>query len=97
MTLQVALRDGFRDDTVTIKVDGKEVYRKSGVSTDLTISFADSVEVSVAGATARLEVSVAGGQSRSEEVRVAETPFVAVQVLDGTMEFRKSKEPIPML
>ena len=97
MTLHVALRDGFHNDTVTIKVNGKEVYRKSGITTDLTISFADSVEVPVEGATARLEVTVEGGQRKSEEVRVAETPFIAVWILDGTMEFRKSKEQIPML
>lgn len=97
MTLHVALRDGFRDDAVTIKVNGKEVYRKSGVTTDLTISFADSVEVPVEGGTAKLEVAVDGGQTRSEEVRVAETPFVAVRIFGGTMEFRKSKEQIPML
>ena len=75
MTLHVALRDGFHNDTVTIKVNGKEVYRKSGITTDLTISFADSVEVPVEGATARLEVTVEGGQRKSEEVRVAETSF----------------------
>jgi hypothetical protein len=97
MTLHVALRDGFRNDTVTIKVNGKEVYRRSGVTTDLTISYADSVEVLVEGTTVRLEVAVDGGQTGSEEVRVAETPFVAVRILEGTMEFQKSKEQIPML
>ena len=40
MRLSVKLRDGFSNDTVTIKVNEKEVYRKSGVGTDLTISFA---------------------------------------------------------
>jgi hypothetical protein len=97
MTLHVALRDGFRNDTVTIVVNGKEVYRKSGVTTDLTISFADSIEVPVEGATARLEVAVKGGQKKSDEIKLAETPFVAVWILAGEMEFRKSNEAIPML
>jgi hypothetical protein len=97
MTLHVALRDGFRNDTVTIMVNGKEVYRKSGVTTDLTISFADSVEVPVEGPTARLEVAVEGGQNGSDEIRLAETPFVAVRILGGNLEFQTSKDPIPML
>lgn len=97
MMLHVALRDGFRTDTVTIRVNGKEVYRRSGVTTDLTISFADSVEVPVEGATARVEVAVEGGHRGSEEICIAETPFVAVQIVEGKMEFRKSKEQIPML
>lgn len=97
MTLQVSLRDGFRDATVTITVNGKDVYRKSGVTTDLTISFADSVDVPVDSSTASLEVAVEGGSRRREEVHVAETPFVAIRILDGNMEFWKSKEPIPML
>ena len=97
MVLHVALRDGFHNDTVTIRVNGKEVYRKSGVTTDLTISFADSVEVPIDGGTARLDVAVDGGQARSEEITVAETPFVAVRIVGARMEFRKSKEQIPML
>jgi len=97
MTLHVALRDGFRNDTVTIKVNGREVYRRSGVTTNLTISYADAVDVPVEGSRATVEVAVDGGQTGSEEVRVVETPFVDVRILEGTMEFLKSKEPIPML
>jgi len=97
MTLHISLRDGFQNDAVTIRVNGKDVYRKSGVTTDLTISFADSVEVPVETGTARVEVAVQGGQHGSAEVRVADTPFVAVQILNGTMEFRTSREQMPML
>ena len=97
MTLHVALRDGFRNETVSITVNGKEVYRKAGVTTDLTISFADSVEIPVEGSTARVEVAVVGGPTGSEEVRLAETPFVAVWIVEGMMKFQKSKEPLPML
>jgi hypothetical protein len=97
MTLHVALRDGFQNDTVTIKVNGREAYRRSGVTTNLTISYADAVDVPVEGSRATVEVAVDGGQTGSEEVRVVETPFVDVRILEGTMEFLKSKEPIPML
>lgn len=97
MRLFVKLRDGFSNDTVTIRVNGKEVYRKSEVSTDLTISFADAVEVPVEESIVNLEVAVEGGQVETKEVRVQETPFVDVWIIEGKMELRESKEEVPML
>lgn len=97
MRLHIKLRDGFSDDTVSIKVNGKEVYRKSGVSTDLSISFADGVEVPVEESVIKLEVAVEGGQSEEKEIRVRETPFVDVWFIEGQMELRASEDEVPML
>jgi hypothetical protein len=97
MRLFVKLRDGFSNDTVSIKVNGKEVYRKSAVSTDLTISFADAVDVPVEESVIKLEVAVEGGQMEQKEIRVQETPFVDVWIIEGKMELRESKEEVPML
>jgi hypothetical protein len=58
MQLSVKLRDGFKNDTVTITVNGKEVYRESGVTTNLTISFADAVEIPVQEPIVRLGVAI---------------------------------------
>ncbi|WP_293331842.1 hypothetical protein [Microcoleus sp. CAWBG58] len=95
--LTVKLRDGFSNDTVTIRVNGKEVYQKSGVTTDLTISFADRVEVPVEESTIQLEVAVQGGLRNTEEIRVQETAFVDVWIVEGKMDFRSSKQELPML
>ncbi len=97
MTLHVSLRDGFQNATVTITVNGSDAYRKSNVTTNLTISHADSIDVPVDGPTARLEVAVDGGPRRTEDIPVAETPYVNVRITDGAMEFLRSSEPIPML
>lgn len=97
MQLHIKLRDGFSDDTVYIKVNGKEVYRKSGVRTDLSISFADAVEVSVDESVVKLEVAVEGGQREEKEIRVRETPFIDVWFIEGKMELRESKDEVPML
>lgn len=95
--LTVQLRDGFSNDTVTVRVNGKEVYQKSGVTTDLTISFADRVEVPVEESTVQLEVAVQGGLRKTEEIRVQETAFVDVWIVEGKMELRSSKQELPML
>ncbi|MEG4348460.1 hypothetical protein QUA74_01790 [Microcoleus sp. LAD1_D3] len=97
MRLSVKLRDGFSNNTVTVEVNEKEVYRKSGVSTDLTISFADAVEISVEESIVKLKVAVEGGETETKEVRVQETPFVDVWIVGGKMELRASKEEMPML
>jgi len=97
MRLFVKLRSGFRNNTVTVEVNEKEVYRKSGVTTDLTISFADEVEVPVEESTVKLKVGVEGGQTQTKEIRVQETPFVDVWIVGGKMELQASKEEMPML
>ena len=97
MRLFVKLRDGFRNDTVTISVNRKQVFRKSGVTTDLTISFADAVEIPVAEPLVQLRVAIEGSHMESKEIQVPETPFVDVWVIEGKMELRESKEEVPML
>lgn len=97
MQLFVKLRDGFNNDTVTIRVNGKEVYRKSGVKTDLTISFADAVEVSVDTSPVELEVAVEDGPMKTKQIQVHTTPFVNVWISEGEMELRASAEDVPML
>jgi len=97
MSLSIKLRDGFSDDTVTIKVNGEEVYRKSGVSTDLAISFADALEAPAEQSIVQLEVAVEGGPTQTKEVRVRETPFVDVWFVEGEIELRASKDEVPML
>ena len=97
MHLTVKLREGFNNDSVTIRLNGKEVYRKSGISTDLTISFADTVNIDVAAASITLQVSVASGLTQTVNVHVAQTPFIEVWIIDGKMELRKAKSETPML
>jgi len=97
MTLHVKLRDGLSNDTVTITVNGKAVYRQSGVSTDLTISLADAVDVPVEDPVVKLEVAIEGAQKEEKEIHVQETPFVDVWVIEGQMELRESKDEVPML
>ena len=97
MLLSIKLRDGFNNNTVTIKVDGQEVYHKAGVNTDLTISFADAVEVPVEVPVIKLEVALESGQAKTKKIRLRETPFVDVWIIDGKMELRESKEEVPML
>ncbi len=97
MQLSVKLRDGFRNSGVSIRVDDVEVYRKSAVSTDLTISFADKVDLQVQRARVSLAVAVDGGPSGSVEVSPGETPFVDVAIIEGVLSLRATKTETPIL
>ncbi|MBI5473919.1 MAG: hypothetical protein HY961_16395 [Ignavibacteriae bacterium] len=97
MQLSVKLRDGFSNDSVTIYVDGTEVYRKSGVTTDLSTSTADVFELTITDTIVKFEVSVAGGPPKAKYIRIRETPFVEVLMIGGDVEIRASREEIPML
>jgi hypothetical protein len=97
MMLHGVLLDGFKDDDVTIAVGGRVVYRKSGVTTNLAISHADSFHADTAGPRVTVNVEVAGGPNGALDVDVARTPFVAVKVQAGRVTFQQAAEPFPML
>ena len=48
MTLRVRLGEGFQNNTVSVLVDGTQVFQRSGVSTDWTIARADAVDIKTA-------------------------------------------------
>jgi hypothetical protein len=96
-TLHIALQDGFTNDTVAISLDGREVYRKDGVKTDLRISRADAIDVETAGGNVTVEVR-AKSQSGSISLDPNRTPFLAASLdADGRPLFRTSPEPFGYL
>jgi len=97
MQLSVKFRDGFKNDSVVLRANDEVVYHQSNVSTDLSISFADQVNIPVEGGNVRLALSVNGKQPVIQEVDVKKTPFVEIWLVDGKAEFRLSSQEIPML
>ena len=96
--LRVRLGEGFQNSTVSVRINGEEVFHKSGVSTDWTISRADALEVKTdATATVQLEVSVEGGPSVVQAIEPARTPFVEVRLVNDGLEFDALDEEPPML
>lgn len=96
-TLHIALQDGFAGDPVAIRLDGREVYRKADVRTDLRISRADGVDVEVPAAGATIEVE-ARGRTTTAQVLPTRTPYLAVNLeADGRPDLRASAEPFAYL
>lgn len=91
--MHIALHDGFTGQTVAIAVDGREVYRRAGVRTDLTISRADAFDTTTAGPEADVEVTIEpGGQRAKIHLEVNATPYLAVDIKGGSIHFRPSRE-----
>ena len=97
MTLRVRLGEGFQNNTVSVRVDGKEVFSKSGVSTDWTISRADAVDVNTGAASVQLEVAVEGGPRVTRTIEPAQTPFVEVRLVNDDLQLLPMGEEPPML
>jgi hypothetical protein len=97
VALHIALQDGFAGEPVVIRLDGREVYRKDAVRTDLRISRADAVDLDAHAGQATVEVE-ARGQAASASVDAARTPYLSVN-LDGSgrPQVRTSTEPFAYL
>lgn len=97
MSLRVRLGEGFQNNTVSVRVDGDQVFHKAGVSTDWTISRADSVEVKTAGANVQLEVTVENGPRAVQDIAPGQTPFVEVRLVSGELQLLPMDGEPPML
>ena len=93
-TLRVDLQEGFRDDTVIVRVDGSEAARKTGVTTRPSAGVAESFEVQTAKDEASIEIEVpTRKQSASAELRVSQHPYLGVFFeADGKLAVRPSAE-----
>lgn len=93
--LHIVLRDGFRGHTVIITVNGREVYRRSGVTSAL-MSAGDTVEVETVSDVAHIAVSATPGTFRgSLDVDLSAHPHVAISLVgDGTVSFEPSATPL---
>jgi hypothetical protein len=102
--LHIALHDGFRGDRVVIAVDGRVVFDRPGVKTDLRISRADAVNADTVGQRAVVAVTVEPGQAQeppaqgSVKVDVSATPFLGVDRRpDGGLSFKPASETFAYL
>ncbi len=97
-TLHIVLRDGFDHDDVVLHVNNQEAARDSDVTTDLTISHAASFDVPVPEGRCTLRIDIPKQNiSSSVDIDPADTPYVAIFVRKGKVEFHKLKEAMPML
>jgi hypothetical protein len=91
-SLHITLREGFHGHTVVIVVDGDEVYRRSGVTTNPRILPTDTVELVVGRRLVQMIVSVTPGDYvASLDLVVSAYPYLAISLVgEGTVSFEPS-------
>jgi hypothetical protein len=97
MTVQVhlAFQDGFADDDVVVRVDGREVARESGLKgVDPMVPLAAQRDVQVNERASQLQVEVpTRGLSRAFDLDFAESPYVGIAIVGGEIAVRQSSRP----
>lgn len=92
--LHIALQEGFEDETVVIRVAGREAFRKDNVRTKLQIGLADSFELNVEEGPVSLEIDLPKKSlSKSIELQVPNTVYLGVSLIAGKIQHKISHEP----
>src|SRR5437763_685119 len=90
--LTIDLQTGFSNDQVILRVAGKEVLRKSDVTTNLAISLAESCRTEVETSPAEVEILVPSRKLRGEvQLDVTKTPYLGVSIAEGRLELKPSE------
>lgn len=93
-TIRIALQDGFEDETVVIKLNGKEVFNQEHVKTKRQIGKACAFEVKSESGLANVEVTLPSRKlSDHISVKVADEVYLGISVVNGRIEHRVSAEP----
>ena len=91
--LTIDLQNGFSNDEVIVRMDGAEVLRKSGVTTDLSVSLAESRQIEAPDHSVEVEIAVPSRKLKGAiRIDVARTPFLGVSVTEGRLELRPSEK-----
>ena len=90
--LLITLRDGFRGHAVVITVEGREVYRRTDVTTARSGSRADMIELVIAARVAHVAISATpGNYVASLDVDVSAHPHLAISLVGAsTVSFEPS-------
>ena len=90
LQLAVALEEGFEEDLVVVRVDGEEVLRRQGVTTDVRIGRAHAFDVRVERLPATVEVELPDRGISGRTTLEAETStHLSVSVVDGAVRFER--------
>ena len=90
--LHIALQEGFAGDSVTIAVDGREIYRKDHVRTMTQIGRADDVETKHDAGPVSIVIKARNTSSTIAHTLAGDT-FIGVSLTqDGRITHRISQE-----
>jgi hypothetical protein len=95
MQVHFAFQDGFSNDDVVVRVNGREVVRESGLTgRDPVLPIAAVRDLELAERAGKVQIEVpTRGLARSFDVNFAETPYVGIAIVGGKIALRRSLTP----
>lgn len=85
--LRIDLQEVFKDDTVVVFVNGEEVYHKTGVTTNWSVSIADTVEVMVPKGGVEVKIHLPlRNLSRTVDFFLSEPVYLGVKVMQDMID-----------
>ena len=93
--LHVDLQEGFVNDTVVVRVNGREVFNKASVKTKLQIGLATAFEADVPEGLLSIEIALPlKNVSETFALQVSDSTYLAVFIThEGRIAHRISQEP----
>jgi hypothetical protein len=91
----IDLQDGFKNDTVVIRADGRELRREEAVSTRFQIGKAKSATLALPEGDVTLEVEVPTRNQRATvPIDTSKPTFVGISLTtEGRLEVRVQEQP----
>lgn len=92
--LVIDLTEGFKNDTIILRLDEEEVYRASGVSTNWSAGIADTTTVEAPAGASTLTVAVPTRKlAQAVEFVVTEPLFIVVAIGAEGLEINTHTTP----
>lgn len=92
--LTLDLQEGFEGDQVVMAIDGREVFRKTGVRTRLQIGLAERVKLDVEPGRHNLRVSLPDRSLHGErQFDAGSEPALAVSLIGGSIDIGPPRAP----
>src|SRR5574341_943967 len=97
-TLKIGLREGFDNDEVVVRVNGREVFHRTGVTSNIVSCYAATASADIPGPSAEVEVEVPSrGLRGSTTLQVPASAYVYVTATGGLLRLRALTEDVPAM
>ena len=94
VTLGIDLQDRFENDTVVMRMNGEEVFRKEHITTNLLLGLADSFKTEVEQGSVRIEISIETRNIvETIPMDVSADTYLGISVVSGRIEYIILDEP----
>jgi hypothetical protein len=92
--LHIAFREGFDGDTVVVRIDGKEMFRKDNMNTRSQIGYAGSFETNSHEGPVTIDILLPSKNlSETVQLPITAATYVGVSIEKGKITYRISDQP----